>query len=184
VRETFQDIAVAGQRASEVIQSIRGMFKMAKHEETALNANELIRETIALMRTELEAERILVQLDLNAQVPLVFGHRGQLQQVFLNLVSNAAEAMLPVTDRARVLKVTSEAFESDCVAVLIADSGTGIESKNIDRIFDAFFTTKPNGMGMGLPICRSIVDAHGGSLTVTSGAGHGAVFRIVLPSVR
>lgn len=183
-RETFQDIAAAGQRASEVIQSIREMFKMADHEGTPLDANELIRETIALVHGELETSRISVQLDLDAQAPRVLGHRGQLQQVVLNLVANAADAMRSVTDRARVLQVTSVAFKPDGVAVCIADSGTGIEPKNVDRIFDAFFTTKPNGMGMGLAICRSIVDAHGGSLTVFPGARHGTVFRVVLPRVR
>jgi signal transduction histidine kinase len=183
-QETFKDIALASQRASEVIQSIRGMFKTAEQEGTPFDANEVIRETIGLVRSELVAARISIELDLDAQVPRVFGHRGQLQQVLLNLVSNAADAMSCATDRARVLKVTSEAFESDHVLVSIADSGTGIEPKNVDRIFDAFFTTKPNGMGMGLAICRSIVDAHGGNLTVFPVMPHGAVFRVVLPSVR
>lgn len=184
-RETFEDIAVAGERANEVIQSIREMFKRVEHAGTPLDANELIRETLALVRADLQAARVSVELNLDAQVPPVYGRRGQLQQVVLNLVSNAADAMRSVTDRARVMKVTSETSRSsDDVTLSIADSGTGIGAANVERIFDAFFTTKPNGMGMGLAICRSIVDAHGGNLSALPITPHGTVFRVTLPSTR
>jgi signal transduction histidine kinase len=102
----------------------------------------------------------------------------------LNIIINAIDAMRTVADRARLLLVKSEAVELDCVAVSVEDSGTGIDPKNIDRIFDAFFTTKTGGMGMGLALCRSIVEAHGGTLSVSSGARHGSVFRLVLPTNR
>jgi signal transduction histidine kinase len=185
VRETLEDIAIAGERANEVIQSIRDMFKHVQHEGTLLDPNELIREALALVRSDLEAARVSVELDLDAQVPPVLGHRGQLQQVMLNLMSNATDAMRPVTDRARVMKVTSEpSLSSDGVELSVTDSGTGIELDNTERIFDAFFTTKPNGMGMGLAICRSIVDSHGGKLTVLPATPHGTVFCVTLPSVR
>ncbi|SEC50055.1 Histidine kinase-, DNA gyrase B-, and HSP90-like ATPase [Rhizobiales bacterium GAS188] len=121
---------------------------------------------------------------LAAQLAMVSAHRGQLQQVILNVVNNAADAMRAVTDRARVLKVKSEALGSDGVAVSVEDSGTGIDPMNMERVFDAFYTTKSRGVGMGLAICRSIVEAHGGTLSVTRGVPYGSVFRVALPNHR
>ena len=183
-RTAFDAIAADGHRSSEVIHSMRSMFD--KHDEIGapLNANELIQETIALVRGELQSMSIAVDLELAPQLPLVSAHRGQLQQVILNLVANAADAMRTLTDRAAVLRVKSKALESSGVEVTIADSGSGIDPKIIDRIFDAFFTTKANGMGMGLAICRSIVEAHGGTLSASAGVPHGAVFQVVLPGSR
>ena len=112
-------------------------------------------------------------------MPLISGHRGQLQQVILNLVTNAAEAMRTVTERA--LRIASKPFNTNGLEVTVEDSGTGIQQKAIDRIFDAFFTTKANGMGMGLAICRLVVEAHGGTLSVSPVAPHGSAFRITLP---
>jgi signal transduction histidine kinase len=180
--ETFKDIAADSHRANEVVQSVRTMFRQNEHAVTLLDTNEVIGETIAIVRAELEAAEIDIQLALDPRLPLVTAHRGQVQQVILNLINNAADAMRTVSERARVLIVTSQAFKSDGVAVLVGDSGTGIDPKNADRIFDAFFTTKSNGMGMGLAICRSIVESHGGTLSVSAGIPHGSVFRIVLPS--
>jgi signal transduction histidine kinase len=107
--------------------------------------------------------------------------RVQLQQVLLNLITNAAEAMVSVTDRARLLVVTSGTDEAGDVRITVEDSGPGIDPKDIDRIFHAFFTTKSHGMGMGLAICRSIIEAHGGRLWASSGNPHGAVFQVHLP---
>jgi signal transduction histidine kinase len=182
IGNTFKDIAADGHRANEVIQSVRAMFATGEQSRTLLDANELIRETIALVRAELEAAKVAIQLELDAKLPSVSAHRGQLQQVILNVVTNAADAMRSVMDRARVLRIESKHLQSNGLEVSVKDSGTGIESKNIDRIFEPFFTTKSNGMGMGLAICRSIVEAHGGTLSVSAGAPHGCVFRIVLPS--
>jgi C4-dicarboxylate-specific signal transduction histidine kinase len=179
--KTFSDIAAAGHRASEVIHSVRTMFAKGDHPKVALDTNELLRETIALVHEDLEAAEIAVRLELEAQLPPVLGHRGQLQQVILNIVGNAADAMRPVTERARVLRLKSESHDADRVAVSVEDSGTGISAEDVDRIFDTFFTTKPNGMGMGLAICRSIVEAHGGSLSASAAASHGSVYRLVLP---
>jgi PAS domain S-box-containing protein len=178
-RDTFKDIAAAGHRADEVIQSVRAMFSRTEQAEVALDVNDLIRETIALVRDDLEAVSVSVELELASQVPLISGHRGQLQQVILNLVTNAAEAMRTVTDR--VLRIESKQFNSNGLEVTVEDSGTGIHQKDIDRIFDAFFTTKANGMGMGLAICRLVVEAHGGTLSVSPVAPHGAAFRLTLP---
>ncbi len=180
-RVTFKDIVADGHRASDVIQSVRAMFGGGDQPLTPLDMNELARESIILMRGELDAAKIVVQLELHPDPPLVTAHRGQLQQVVLNLVTNAIDAMRAVTDRARVLRMECKPAEPDGVEVIVGNSGTGIEPGSVDRIFDAFFTTKLNGMGMGLAICRTIVASHGGSLSVSAGAPHGCVFRMVLP---
>src|SRR5262245_39133296 len=178
-RDTFKDIAAAGHRANEVIQSVGAMFSRTDQAGAALDVNDLILETIELVRGDLEAASVSVELELSSQVPLISGHRGQLQQVILNLVTNAAEAMRTVTERA--LRIGSKPFHSNGLEVTVEDSGTGIQQKDIDRIFDSFFTTKATGMGMGLAICRLVVEAHGGTLSVSPVAPHGAAFRITLP---
>jgi PAS domain S-box-containing protein len=181
-RDIFKDIAVAGHRASEVVQSVRAMFSRTDQAEVALDVNDLIRETVALIRDDLEAASVSVELELAPQVPLISGHRSQLQQVVLNLITNAAEAMRTVTERA--LWIGSKPFNTNGLEVTVEDSGAGIQQKDIGRIFDAFFTTKANGMGMGLAICRLVVEAHGGTLSVSPVAPHGAAFRITLPGAR
>ena len=183
-RETFSDIAADGHRASEIIQSVRAMFNKGDHKGSLLRLNNLIRQTIALAHGDLEAMNITVQVALAAQLPTVNAHKGQLQQVILNIITNAVDAMRAVTDRERILKVKSTALSSGEVELSIEDSGTGIRAGDMKRIFEAFFTTKPNGMGMGLAICRSIVEAHGGKLSVGVREPHGSVFRIVLPCSR
>jgi signal transduction histidine kinase len=182
--ETFKEIAADGHRAADVIQSVRELFRTSEQAGTALDTNHLIEETIALLRGELEAQRIDVRLDLAGELPMIPAHRGQLQQVILNVVTNAADAMRSVTDRARVLKVKSEALPSGGVAVSVEDTGTGIKPEQMDRVFDAFYTTKARGMGMGLAICRSIVEAHGGTLSVAPCAPYGTVFHVALPGHR
>jgi signal transduction histidine kinase len=171
-------------RAERIIQSIRAIFSNLEsaQPQTPVDTNELIRESIAILRGELDDAEIVAQLELANELPLVSADSGQLQQVILNLITNAADAMRAITDRARVLKITSTAIESNAIAVSVEDTGTGIDPKDIDRIFDAFFTTKSNGMGLGLAICQSIVQSHGGTLTVRTNAPHGSVFRVILPS--
>jgi C4-dicarboxylate-specific signal transduction histidine kinase len=122
-----------------------------------------------------------VHTNLDENLPLVPADRAQLQQVIFNLVMNAIDAMDTVIDRARSLRVTSELKSSDSVVVKIADSGTVIAPENIARIFDTFFTTKSHGMGMGLAICCSIIESHGGTLSASPGDPHGAVFQLILP---
>ena len=121
---------------------------------------------------------------MDDNLPLVSADRVQLQQVIFNLITNAIDAMDTVIDRARSLRVTSELKGSDGVVVKIADTGTGIAPENVDRIFDTFFTTKSHGMGMGLAICRSIIESHGGTLSALPGDPHGAVFQLILPISR
>jgi signal transduction histidine kinase len=179
--ETFKEIAADGHRASDVIHSVRELFRTSEQAGTAVDTNQLIEDTIAVLRRELEAQKIDVRLDLAAQLPMISAHRGQLQQVILNVVTNAADAMRSVADRARVLKVKSVALPSGGVAISVEDTGTGIKPDQMDRVFDAFYTTKARGMGIGLAICRSIVEAHGGTLSVAPCAPHGSVFRVALP---
>jgi C4-dicarboxylate-specific signal transduction histidine kinase len=180
-RAAFERIVANGRRASKVVDSVRGMVAKTERAEAPLDIDELIRETVALVRDDLEAAAIVVQLELPAQLPVISAHRGQLQQVILNVVTNAADAMRAVTDRRRVLTVKCVS-EADSIAVSVQDSGTGIDPKDIERIFDPFFTTKTTGMGIGLAICRMIIQAHGGRLSASPAVPHGSVFRIVLPA--
>jgi PAS domain S-box-containing protein len=179
--ECFVDIAADGHRASEVIQAISAMFKGRDQPGEPLDANALIRETVAIVYGELEAAGVALDLELAPELPPVPARKGQVQQVVLNLLTNAADAMRGVTDRKRVLTVISEAAAPDGIAVSVRDCGPGIATKDAARIFDAFYTTKQHGMGMGLSICKSIVEAHGGRLSVSSKAPYGATFRFVLP---
>ena len=180
-RTTLAEIAQEGHRASEVIESIRAIFNTNRAQsESLFDVNILVRDTVAILRGELEAAEILVRLDLAEALPLISAHRGQLQLVVLNLLTNAADAMRSVADRPRALKVTSEALGQHGVALCVEDSGTGIAPDARARLFDAFFTTKSHGMGMGLAICRSIVEAHGGTLSAAPVRPHGAVFRVEL----
>lgn len=180
-RDIFTEIDQDAHRANEVIRSIRAISPSVEKATAALDPNELIRETIVLARSDLEKEGVSVQLGLAPQLVPVRGHHGQLQQVILNLVNNAVDAMRLVNDRERILTVKSESLAPDGIAITVEDSGTGIDPKNVDQMFDAFFTTKSKGMGMGLAICRSIIDRHGGTLSVSPGAPYGSVFRVVLP---
>jgi signal transduction histidine kinase len=179
-RAALKQITSDGHRASKAMESIRAIFKQDVQEKTPLIINEIIRETITLLHGELHARGILLQIELAAWLPMVLGHRGQLQQVVLNIVMNAAEAMSAVTERGRVLRVCSATDDSTGVLISIEDSGIGIDSKDSSRIFDAFYTTKSDGMGLGLAICRSIVESHGGRLWVSPRTPHGAVFHILL----
>lgn len=181
VREALNCIAADAQRSSEVIRSFRAMFGKRHQPDSQIDANELIRETVALMRGELEATRVTLQLDLATELPPVPAHRAQLQQVILNLANNAVDAMRGITGREAILRVTSRRSDSNRVELTVSDTGTGIDPKYFERIFDAFYTTKPNGMGMGLAICRSIVEAHGGTLSVSPEVPYGSAFRLSLP---
>jgi signal transduction histidine kinase len=180
-RTALQNVIKDGNRAAEVIDSVRAMFKKEQTEKTRLYLNDLISSVLYLLRDELEPQHIIVRTNLDPQLPLVQGHRGELQQVILNLVRNAADAMKDITYRPRVLTVKSETQPPNNVLISIADSGTGIDPKDIGYIFEAFFTTKSNGMGVGLSICRSIIEDHGGRLWALPNLKHGSVLYISLP---
>jgi signal transduction histidine kinase len=170
-----------GHRASEIIGRIRALAKKAPPQKDWLDINETIYEVIALARSEIQRNGVALETELSEHVPVILADRIELQQVILNLVMNAIEAMGTVTDRPREMVIRSSAQESDKVLVAVQDSGIGIDSQNLDKIFDTFYTTKPQGMGMGLAISRSIVENHGGRLWATVNAPGGAVFQFVLP---
>jgi signal transduction histidine kinase len=178
-KEAFKLIAADGHRAGAVVENIRATFRNDVQTRTPLDVNELIREALALERSDLEKHRILVQVESNKQLPEVRGNRVQVQQVLLNLITNAIDAMA-VRDDPRVLCVKSEAYDHDGVVVSVADTGGGINSQDIDRVFNPLFTTKSDGMGMGLSICRAIIEAHNGRLWFAPNKPRGAVFQFTL----
>jgi signal transduction histidine kinase len=182
VRGTLERIVGDGHRASRIIGSIRSMLKNKDPERAELDLSDAVREVITLLQGELNRRDITVETDLASSLPLVLADRVQLQQVVLNLIMNGIEAMSPVTDRVRLLRVRTQADGLHGVLLTVEDSGTGIDSEMMDRIFDPFVTTKPEGMGMGLSICRSIVLAWSGRLLVSRGQHHGTVFQVALPA--
>jgi signal transduction histidine kinase len=181
VHAALKRIISEGHRASHVIGSIRAMFKKDVQARTRVDLNEIIREVLALLQNDFAKKRVTAQPVLTAGLPHVLADRIQLQQVILNLVVNAIEAMESVADRQRILHVRTEFETSDGMLITVQDSGPGIDPKVRSQIFDPFFTTKVHGMGMGLLICRSIVESHGGRLTVSNSNPHGSMFQIVLP---
>ena len=144
--------------------------------------NELVREVLRLVRGEVAGQGISVRTELSGELAPIPVNRVQLQQVIANLVMNAVDAMSTVVDRARVLRVKTAVNESHQLLITVEDTGTGIDPGDFDRIFDPFYTTKSHGMGMGLSICRSIIEMHGGRLTVARGEPDGAVFQVTLPT--
>jgi signal transduction histidine kinase len=178
-KEALKRIATDGHRAGVVIESIRANFRNDDRTRTSLDVNELIQEVLSLERGDLQRHRIRVEADTAGQLPEVRGNRVQLQQVLINLITNAIESMAS-EDEPRVLCVKSEVYERDGVMISVADVGTGINAQHLDRIFNPLFTTKSNGMGMGLSICRAIIEAHEGRLSVSSNVPRGAVFQFTL----
>jgi signal transduction histidine kinase len=180
-KEALRRIITDGHRAAAVIESIRATFKKGARSKTLLDINELIRETLALVRGELQKHRVSVQAVPNEQLPLVRAVPVQVQQVLLNLIMNAIESMA-AKGGVRVLRVKSDVHESGGVMVSVEDTGAGIDPQHVDRIFNPLFTTKSHGMGMGLSICRSIIEAHDGRLWAAPNTPDGAVFRFILPA--
>ena len=158
------------------------MFKKGAHGQILLDVNDLLRETLTSLDLDLRAQGISITTDLRNELPRLSGDRGQLQQVFLNLISNAIDAMSSVVDRARALRVRTDIVqESSDIVVTVEDTGMGIEGAG-DGIFEPFFTTKSTGTGVGLTICRVIIEAHGGSLRASANKPYGAIFQVLLPS--
>ena len=181
VRGALDAIVRDGHRAGEVIQRIRQLASKGAPRKDAVDLNDVVRDVVPLVRAELRHQEISLMLDLASKLPPVLGDRIQLQQVLLNLVMNAVEAMGTVTGRPRRLIIRSEPDDDDHVSVAVQDTGIGIAANHLDHVFSAFFTTKPGGMGMGLSISRSIIEAHGGRLWTTPNRPHGAVFHFALP---
>ncbi|MEA2794658.1 MAG: hypothetical protein QOI87_2038, partial [Bradyrhizobium sp.] len=170
-----------GNRASEVIRRVRALANKTEIEKLPLDVNDVAREVISLVRRELVSNQVSLQMELAPALPTILGDRIQLQQVIINLVMNGIEAMQSVTDRSRELAIRSREDEPQQVLLSVTDCGVGISAEDADRLFTAFFTTKSSGMGMGLSICRSIMEAHGGRLWATANVPHGATFQLTLP---
>jgi PAS domain S-box-containing protein len=181
LREILRDIVKDGNRAGEVISRISDLTKKAPPRRDQLEINGAIREVIEFTRGEAAKNRVSVRTELADRLPLVRGDRVELQQVVLNLVVNGIEAMQSIEDRPRELVIRSVPDETQKVRVSVTDCGIGFSAENADRLFTAFFTTKSNGMGMGLSICRSIIEAHDGRLWAAANAHHGATFQFTLP---
>jgi PAS domain S-box-containing protein len=182
VHDVLQDIVADGQRASEVITRVRGLAKQEPLRRMPLAINDVIEDVVALSARMLRQRRVTLGVDLAADLPPVSGDRIQLQQVLLNLVSNAADAMQRNNGRTPHMVIRSSRVAGN-VAVAVEDSGSGLAPADVDRIFTPFFTTKRAGMGVGLTISRSIVEAHGGALNLASNSAEGATFQFELPAV-
>jgi C4-dicarboxylate-specific signal transduction histidine kinase len=180
-RESVARMIAEGNRASEVVKRIRGLSRKTTFQKSMLHMNELIHEVIALLDTELAKNKVRISTELAPDLPLVFGDRVQLQQVILNLMVNGIEAMNDVADRPRVLSIESQKASPGRVQVSVRDCGCGLEPDQVGHLFEAFFTTKPGGIGMGLSISRTIVESHGGRLWATTNPDHGATFQLALP---
>jgi signal transduction histidine kinase len=179
-REAARRVIRDGNRAGEVITRIRALLRKTDAEKARMDINQTIREVVKLTRNEAARKGVTLRMDLAADLPPVLGDRVQLQQVILNLVMNGVEAMASATGRPRELLIRSRPYESDKALVAVQDSGVGLDGQDLEKIFDAFYTTKPQGMGMGLAISRSIVEDHGGRLWVAPNDGPGATFQFTL----
>jgi PAS domain S-box-containing protein len=181
-KESLNRIISDANRASDVIKRIRSLTNRKPPEHLELGINEVVDEVLTFARNELQAKGILIRRELRSDLPSVMGDRVQLQQVILNLVMNGIDAMADVTDRRRILSVKSQLDERGSVLVTVQDSGAGLDPQHAELVFSAFFTTKPDGMGMGLAISTSIVEAHGGRLWVSAGEHPGTAFHFTLPA--
>jgi C4-dicarboxylate-specific signal transduction histidine kinase len=170
-----------GTRAAEIIARIRLLCKKGTPQRELVDVNEVIQELIVLLRSHITRYFISVRMELAADLPQVSGDRVQLQQVMMNLMMNSIDAMKDV-DGTRDLAIMTQRAENEQLLVSVSDTGVGLPPEQADQIFNAFFTTKPHGTGMGLPICRSIVESHGGSLWAANNHERGASFYVSLPT--
>jgi len=182
-REAAERAVTNGHRAGDIIRNIRALIQKSAAVMSPLEINVVVRDVLDLMRAELRRHEISLKLEFSAGLERVMGDRVQLQQIVLNLVMNGIEAMSGITDRQRLLSVATQREESGDILVSVEDAGAGLDSLNVDRMFEPFFTTKLEGMGMGLSICRSIVEAHGGRLWASPRVPYGSIFRFSLPAV-
>jgi signal transduction histidine kinase len=181
VRRSVEWIIEDSNRANEVIRHVRSLAKKTDLEKAPVDINDVVREAMSLVQRELTSHQASLRMELAPALPMVLGDRIQLQQVIINLVMNGAEATQSVADRPRELVIRSRQDETQEVLVGVTDCGVGILAENADRLFNSFFTTKSGGMGMGLSICRSIIEAHGGRLWFTANVPQGTTFQFALP---
>jgi signal transduction histidine kinase len=182
VREALDAIIKDGKRAGDVIGRIRALIKKVPPRHDRLDINEAILEVIEMTRSELLRNGVSLQTELPKGLPLIRGDRIQMQQIVLNLIMNAVEAMSDISKGSRDLLISTAKDISNGVLVAVRDSGPGLNPESLERLFDPFYTTKPGGMGMGLSICRSIMEAHGGRVWATANVTQGATFHLSLPA--
>ena len=182
-RETARRTIRDGNRANEVIKRLRALFGKKELTIESVDLNEATREVIALSLSEFQREGVIWRAELADDLPPVRCDRVQIQQVILNLLRNALDSMSAINDRPKQLIIRTAISESDHVTLAVQDSGPGVDPANLERIFDAFYSTKTGGLGMGLSVCRAIVEAHRGKLWATTGAPHGATFQLTLPVI-
>jgi C4-dicarboxylate-specific signal transduction histidine kinase len=171
-------------RSSEIIRRLRALSAKGDLQRLELNLNEVIEEVIPLIESDVLHNRVLLRLNLASELSLVLGDRVQLQQVINNLLVNGIQAVASVSDRPRELMIRSQQHDVNQVVVMVQDNGTGVDPVDMSRLFDTFFTTKFDGMGIGLSICRSIIEAHGGLIWASGNSGRGAAFYFALPAMR
>jgi signal transduction histidine kinase len=181
VRSIMSDIVADGHRASEVFDSIRALFGQPGQEKQAIDVNQIALGVLNNLQGNLKEHDVATRTALRTELPLVMGHKGQLEEVIFNLIRNAIEAMDTIEQRDRVLRVSTDHHGEDAIVVSVENSGPGIDPQKADSIFDAFVTTKSHGMGLGLAICRMIIEHHDGELSVSSGNKTGTLFRFILP---
>jgi len=179
-QEAARRIVRDGNRAAEVITRIRGFLRKTESTKSLLDINETIRDIVTVINQEAVENGVDLRMDLASDTPAVLGDRVQLQQVILNLLMNGVEAMAVITEGPRRLSISTRNHDTDKVLVTVRDSGIGIDRESLEKIFDAFYTTKAQGMGMGLAISRSIVEDHGGELWALTNNGSGAMFQFTL----
>jgi signal transduction histidine kinase len=187
LQEVLADIVADAERASAIIERVRALAKRSAPEQTELQLDDVVNDVLALASTESALRHVSIRTDVPADLPIVVGDRVQLQQVLLNLVVNAMDAMASVDEAERRLEIRGRLDTQDghpAVTIRVEDRGIGLEPEDMGRLFDAFYTTKPHGMGLGLAISRSIIEAHGGRLWAESVPGRGAVFSFRLPAAK
>jgi len=182
VGEALERVVKNADRGGEIIGRIRALIKKAPPRKDGVAINDAILEVVALTRGEATKNGVSVRTRLAEGLPIIEGDRVQLQQVILNLIVNAIEAMSEANEAPRELLISTGKTEPDAVFVAVQDTGPGLTPENLERLFDAFYTTKVDGMGMGLSICRSIIEAHGGRLWATANSPHGAIFQFTVPA--
>src|SRR6516162_2675478 len=183
-RSAAEKVITGGHRIGQILEDIRTLFGTAERAPDPVNMNDLALGALRALDGELKNHNVLTRTHLKPELPPIMGHSGQLQQVIVNLIQNAIDAMDSVDKDRRVLQVRTEHNGHDAISITVEDSGPGIDPKKSDEMFGAFFTTKPHGMGLGLAICRMIVERHDGKLSVISANPHGAAFHITLPQMK
>jgi C4-dicarboxylate-specific signal transduction histidine kinase len=183
-RSVAEKMVAAGHRIGQILDDIRNLFGTTERASGPVNVNDLALGALRALDGELKNHHIVTHTHLKPELPPIMGHSGQLQQVIVNLIQNAIDAMDSVDSDRRVLQVSTEHNGGDAISITIEDTGPGIDPKKTDDVFGAFFTTKPHGMGLGLAICRMIVERHDGELSVSAANPHGAIFRTKLPQVK